>query len=151
VKQETPLRELHGDAVGALSGRAKRRLLRVALEEPRRIPLGMRAAGPALMLFLSLRVPRRRLVTSAPRFGVGVIARDGSSIALVPMSFDRADRPVSSLLAFGSDEAVRVLQDHVADWDARGRPGAANLAIDVRYDADGASRITSRWPPPGGS
>ncbi len=149
--KETPLRELHGAAVGSLSDRAKRRLLRVALDDPRRVPLGMRAPSPALTLFLSLTVPRRQLVTSAPRYGAGVIARDGSSLALIEPSFARADRQVSSFLAFGADEAERLLRDRVADWDARGRPGAAELAISVRFDAAGTSRITHRWPRRAGS
>jgi protein-L-isoaspartate(D-aspartate) O-methyltransferase len=149
--RETPLRELHGAAVGSLSDRAKRRLLRVALEDPRRVPLGLRAAGPALTLFVSLTLAPRHLVTSAPRFGVGAIARDGASLALVEPTFDRAQRSVSSLLAFGGDAAERLLRDRVDDWAARGRPDAADLAITVRYDAEGNSRVTYRWPSPAGS
>jgi hypothetical protein len=130
--------------VGSLPDRAKRRLLRVALEDPRRVPLGLRAPSPALTL------ASRHLVTSAPRFGVGAIARDGGSLALVEPTFERAERSVSSLLAFGGDAAERLLGERVADWAARGRPGAADLAITVRYDDDG-SWITYRWPSPAGS
>jgi protein-L-isoaspartate(D-aspartate) O-methyltransferase len=150
-RSETPLREVHGVAVGSLSERAKRRLLATALQDPRRVPLGLRAAGPALTLFLSLTLPVRHLVMSAPRFGVGAIARDGASLALVEPMFDRAERPVSSLLAFGTDEAENLLRDRVADWNARGRPDAGDLAITVRYDAAGTSRITHRWPRRAGS
>jgi protein-L-isoaspartate(D-aspartate) O-methyltransferase len=149
--RDTPLRELAGAAVGALSERAKRRLLATALEDPRRVPLGLRAAARALTLYLSLTVEQRHLVMGGPRFGVGVVSRDGASLALIEPSFDRADRPVSSLLAFGGGEAERRLAGHIAEWDARGRPGADDLAISVRYDADGASRITTRWPRRGGS
>jgi Protein-L-isoaspartate(D-aspartate) O-methyltransferase (PCMT) len=125
-RRETQLREVHGAAVGTLSEGAKRRLLAIALDDPRRVPLGMRAAGPALTLFLTLTLPPRRLVMSAPRFGLGAIA-------------------------YGTDEAERLVLDRVADWDARGRPGAADLRITVRYDERGASRVTARWPRPAGS
>jgi protein-L-isoaspartate(D-aspartate) O-methyltransferase len=149
--RETLLRELHGAAVGALSDRAKRRLLAAALDEPRRVALGVRAPSPALTLFLSLTIPARHLVTTAPRFGVGAITRDGAGLALVEPSFDRPDRAVSSLRAFGSEGAERLLRARVEDWDARGRPGAGDLAISVSYDATGASRVTHRWPRRAGS
>ena len=149
--RETLLRELHGAAVGALSDRAKRRLLSIALGEQRRVALGLRAPASALTLFLSLTVPARHLVTSAPRFGVGAITRDGAGLALVEPTYDRPDRTVSSLRAFGSEGAERLLRARVEDWDARGRPTAAELAISVSYDAAGASRITHRWPRRAGS
>jgi protein-L-isoaspartate(D-aspartate) O-methyltransferase len=149
--RETQLREVHGAAIGSLPARAKRRLLRTALDDPRRVPLGLRAAGPALTLFLSLTVPTRHLVMTAPRFGVGAISRDGASLAVVEPSFNRADRRVSAMRAYGTDEAERLLRARVADWDARGRPDAAGLAISVRYDEGGASRVTYRWPRRAGS
>jgi protein-L-isoaspartate(D-aspartate) O-methyltransferase len=149
--RETLLRELHGAAVGALSDRAKRRLLSIALDEPRRVELGLRAAAPALTLFLSLTVPARHLVTSAPRFAVGAITRDGGGLALVEPAYDRPGRTVSSLRAFGSEGAERLLRARVEDWDSRGRPGAAELAISVSYDGAGSSRITHRWPRRAGS
>jgi hypothetical protein len=93
---------------------------------------------------------RARLVDALERGGWLRSPRVRDALLATPRE-NRADRPVSSLLAFGSDAAARILQDHIADWDARGRPGAADLAIDVRYDADGASRITSRWPRPAGA
>jgi protein-L-isoaspartate(D-aspartate) O-methyltransferase len=149
--RETLLRELHGAAVGTLRDRAKRRLLAAALEEPRRVALGLRAPAPALTLFLSLTVPARHLVTSAPRFGVGAITRDGAGLALLEPSLDRPDRTVAALRAFGTHGAERLLRAHVDDWDLRGRPTAARLAISVGYDADGTSRITHRWPRRAGS
>lgn len=151
VARETQLREVHGAAVGTLAARAKRRLLRTALDDPRRVPLGLRAAGPALTLFLSLTLPPRQLVMTAPRFGVGALSRDGASLAVVEPSYDRADRAVSAMLAYGTEAAQRLVAARVADWDARGRPDAADLAITVRFDPSGASRVTYRWPRPGGS
>jgi protein-L-isoaspartate(D-aspartate) O-methyltransferase len=149
--RETQLREVHGAAVGTLTAHAKRRLLRTALDEPRRVPLGLRAAGPALTLFLSLTLPARHLVMTAPRFGVGAVSRDGASLAVVEPTMERADRPVSTMLAYGTEDAQRLLAERVADWNVRGRPDAADLAITVRFDQGGASRVTYRWPRRGGS
>jgi protein-L-isoaspartate(D-aspartate) O-methyltransferase len=145
--RETPIRELHGAAIAMLSDRAKRRLLDVALSDPRRSPLGLRAAAAALTLFVSLEVPARHRVTTAPRFGVGAITRDGTSLALIEPSFGRPDSTVSALRAFGDGGAEDLLERYVEDWNARGRPGAADLTITVSYDASGASRIRHRWPP----
>jgi hypothetical protein len=88
---------------------------------------------------------------TAPRFGVGAISRDGASLAVVEPSFNRADRRVSAMRAYGTDEAERLLGARVADWDTRGRPDAAGLAISVRYAESGASRVMYRWPRRAGS
>jgi protein-L-isoaspartate(D-aspartate) O-methyltransferase len=146
-RRDTPIRELRGAAVGDLSDRAKRRLLQVALTDARSRPLGLRAPATALTLFLSLTVPARHLVTAAPRFGVGVIARDGASLALIEPSFGRAAGTASSMRAFGTEDAERLLRGYVEDWDARGRPAASDLTITVSYDATGASHVRHRWPP----
>ncbi|MEA2382729.1 MAG: protein-L-isoaspartate(D-aspartate) O-methyltransferase [Solirubrobacteraceae bacterium] len=146
-RRETSIRELRGEAIATLSDRAKRRLLHVALGDARRVPLGLRARAAALTLFLSLTVPARHRVATAPRFGVGVIARDGTSLALIEPAFERRDSTVSSLRAFGDAQAERLLRGYVADWDARARPGAEDLTISVRYDdATAASTIRHRWP-----
>ncbi|MEA2248937.1 MAG: protein-L-isoaspartate(D-aspartate) O-methyltransferase [Solirubrobacteraceae bacterium] len=144
--RETPLRELQGAAIAHLSDPAKRRLLRVALSDARRSPLGLRAGAAALTLFLSLTIPARHRVTTAPRLGVGVITRDGTSLALIEPSFDQRDSTISSLRAFGGEQAERLLRGYVEDWDARGRPGAEDVTITVSYDATGASTIRHRWP-----
>jgi protein-L-isoaspartate(D-aspartate) O-methyltransferase len=143
--RETQIVELQGAAIAGLSNRARRRLLAVALGEERRAPLGLRASAPALWLFLSLTIPRRHRVTAAPRFGIGVVTRDGASLALIKPAFGR-DTTVSSLRAFGDDRAERLLRDSVDDWDARGRPGAADLTVTVSFDETGGSRIRHRWP-----
>jgi hypothetical protein len=148
-RRERPIRELRGEAIATLSDRAKRRLLHVALGDARRVSLGLRARAAALTLFLSLATPARQRVTTVPRFGVGVIARDGASLALIEPSFARRDSTVSSLRAFGGDAAEALLRGYVEDWAARGRPGAEDLAISVSYDAEGASKVRSRWPPRG--
>jgi protein-L-isoaspartate(D-aspartate) O-methyltransferase len=143
--RETPIVALQGPAIAGLSDPARRRLLAVALGAERRAPLGLRARAPALSLFLSLTIPARHRVTAAPRFGIGAVTRDGGSLALVEPAFGR-DSTVSSLRAFGADGAERLLRDSVEDWDARGRPGAADLTVTVSFDATGGPRIRPRWP-----
>jgi len=141
-----PLRWLAGDALRTLSPAARGRLFAVALATPRRVPLGVRAPAGALVLFLSLRVPRRRLVVTAPGFGVGAVGRDGRSLAIVEPSFAGRSPTVSSLHVFGADEAAEELLRHVREWVARGRPREGDLRIVVRYDADGRSRVRASWP-----
>jgi protein-L-isoaspartate(D-aspartate) O-methyltransferase len=146
AERETAIRQLHGAAIERLSDRARRRLLAVVLGDARRRPLGLRADDRALTLFLSIAVPARHRVTTAPAFGVGVITSDGGSLALIEPAFGRPGSTVSSLRAFGDDGAEDLLKRYVEDWDERGRPGAAELTITVSYDDRGASRIRHRWP-----
>lgn len=141
-----PIEELVGEAVRTLSPRAKRRLLALSLGEGRRRPLGLRANAGALALFLSLTVPTRYLVTTAPGFGIGVITRDGGSLALIKPSFARRESTVTSLGVFGGDEAAELLLRHVREWDRRGRPAESALTITVSYDDRRASQLSYRWP-----
>jgi protein-L-isoaspartate(D-aspartate) O-methyltransferase len=144
---ENALLEVAGEALRALSSRAKRRLLATALGDGRRRPLGLRANSGALTLFLSLRVPARCLVvTAGDRFGIGVISRDGASLAVIELSFDRTDSMVSSLRSYGEGGAEPILRQHVQDWDRRGRPAEQDLAITATYDANSQSRVRTRWP-----
>jgi hypothetical protein len=140
------LRQLSGDALRTMSARSRRRLLSVALGDGRRRPLGLRAPSSALTLFLALRVPARRLITAAPGYGIGVVGRDGSSLAVVEPSFASAGSTVGSLRAFGEGEAEQLLLEHVRDWERRGRPSEHRLDIGVSYDAYGRSRVSARWP-----
>ena len=143
---ETPIRELAGEAVRTLSPRAKRRLLAISLGDGRQRSLGLRANSSALTLFLSVTVPRRQLVTTAPGFGIGVITRDGGSLALIEPSFARHKNTIGSLRAFGSQEAAELLLSHVGEWDRRGRPAESELAITVGYDKRRRSLLRYRWP-----
>jgi len=143
-----PLQQLSGEALRTLSPRARRRLLSIALTDGRRRPLGLRASSSALTLFLSLRVPMRHLVTTAPRHGIGVITRDGRSLAVIEPPFARPRSTVSSVRAFGSEDAEALLLRHVRDWERRGRPSEDDLEITVTYDADGESHMRTRWPRP---
>jgi protein-L-isoaspartate(D-aspartate) O-methyltransferase len=143
-----PIQLLSGVAVSTLSARAKRRLLSISLGEERRRSLGLRASSSALTLFLSLRVPARQLVTSAPTFGIGVISRDGASLAVIEPSFGRRTSTVSSFLAFGGEDAEELLLRYVREWDRRGRPSEAELAITVTYDGRREARPRHRWRRP---
>jgi alkylation response protein AidB-like acyl-CoA dehydrogenase len=143
-----PLQQLSGEALRTLSPRASRQLLSIALTESRRRPLGLRALSSALVLFLSVRVPTRHLVTTAPNYGIGVITRDGTSLATIEPPFARPRSTVSSARVFGSNDAEELLLRYVREWEQRGRPSEDDLEIRVSYDAHGESRVRTRWPRP---
>jgi protein-L-isoaspartate(D-aspartate) O-methyltransferase len=121
----TQLRQLSGASLGRLSARAKRRLLAVSLEEPRRTRLGVRTDAAALTTYLSTTLPVARAVAVAPDWGVGVVARDGTSLAYVTRT---------AFFAHGGPAAERELQAAVQQWRELGRPGADALRITVTYD-----------------
>jgi protein-L-isoaspartate(D-aspartate) O-methyltransferase len=137
--------QLSGSAVETLSRPAKRRLLATALGEPRRRRLGLRANHRALGLYLSLTLPKSRLVRSFPNFAIGAISRDGASLAIVELA--RPDQPkVQALKAYGDSEAEEFLFEHVRTWTRRGRPAESDLKIAVTYEGE-QSRFGLRWPP----
>jgi protein-L-isoaspartate(D-aspartate) O-methyltransferase len=142
-----PILQLNGAALETLSRPAKRRLLATALGEPRSRPLGLRADHGALGLYLSLTLPKSRLVTSATANlmpGIGAISRDGSSLALIQLA--RPGWPeVDCLQAYGGAEAEELLLERVREWDRRGRPSESDIKITVTYENDG-SRLALRWP-----
>lgn len=140
-----PMQQLYGEAVRTLSAPAKRRLLSISLTNGRQRPLGLRAPPSALALFLSLELPDRQLIFTLPRRGIGVIARDGRSLALIEPPADRRAKTLSSLHGCGGEEAEELLLSHVREWDRRGRPSESELAITVSYDVSGASRLMYRW------
>jgi protein-L-isoaspartate(D-aspartate) O-methyltransferase len=143
---ELPLQQLYGEAVGALSPRAKRRLLSISLGPSRHRRLGLRARSSALALFLSLELPERQLIFTLPRLGIGVIPRSGGSLALIEPPVTRRTKTISSFRLFGGDEAEELLLKHVRDWDRRGRPAESDLAITVGYHENGTSKLRYRWP-----
>jgi protein-L-isoaspartate(D-aspartate) O-methyltransferase len=143
VETSWPMLHLSGAALATLSSLAKRRLLATALGEPRRRRLGLRADHPALSLYLSLTLPKSRLVSSFP--GIGVIARDGSSFALIAPTRPNAPT-VESLGLYGGDETADLLLERVAEWARRGRPTESETRITITYERD-RSRIAVRWPP----
>lgn len=140
-----PILQLMGAALGTLSRRAKRRLLATALGESRRVRLGLRAEHGALGLYVSLTLPKSRLVTSSANFGIGAISRDGGSLALIELA--RPDRPkVEALTAYGGNEAEELVLERVREWVRRGRPAESDVRITVTYEED-RSRLRLRWPP----
>jgi protein-L-isoaspartate(D-aspartate) O-methyltransferase len=139
-----PLLQLSGAALRTLSQPARRRLLATALGEPRRRRLGLRADHGALGLYLSLTLPKSRLVSSFPNFGIGAISRDGGSLALIELA--RPDRPkVEALKAYGHGEAEELLLERVRGWARRGRPAESDAKITVTYK-ENQSRLGLRWP-----
>jgi protein-L-isoaspartate(D-aspartate) O-methyltransferase len=144
-ERSEPLLQLSGAALATLSQTARRRLLATALGESRRRRFGMRADHGALGLYLSLTLPKSRLVSSFPKFGIGAISRDGGSLALIELA--RPDRPeVESLKAYGGNEAEEFLLERVREWARRGRPAESDLKIKVTYEKD-PSGLALRWPP----
>jgi protein-L-isoaspartate(D-aspartate) O-methyltransferase len=128
------LRQLSGSGLARLSTTAKRRLAAVALDEPRRRRLPVRADARALAAYLSLTLPAARAVAVLPEWGVGVIARGGAGLAYVPAG-PGTRRTVSALLAHGDPTAERELLEAVSRWVALGRPGAGDVRIRVTYGA----------------
>jgi protein-L-isoaspartate(D-aspartate) O-methyltransferase len=137
--------QLSGDALETLSRPAKRRLLATALGEARKRRLGLRADTSALGLYLSLTLPKSRLVSSFPTFGIGVISRDGASLALVEVARPNGPK-VEALMAYGGSEAEEFLLEKVRAWARRGRPTESDLRVTVTYEGH-ESRFRFRWPP----
>lgn len=144
-----PVRQLSGAALVRLSPAAKRRLLMVSLKDPRRRSLGMRANAEALVLYLSTALPVNGAVTVLPEWGVGLISRDGRSLAYVSGRASNNRRTISSLAAHGSAEAERQLAAAIRTWDELGRPGPEQLIVEVAYDGT-LPRLRSRWLPRNG-
>ena len=139
-----PLLQLTGNSLAALSGAGRRRVLALALGEPRRTPLGRLPTWP-LGFHLSLELPPSRLVVRFGPSGIGVLGRGGGSLALVEGRLEQGDRPSPQrLAAWGEPEAEEVLRRAVERWQQRGRPAEAELRLAVSFDG-GASRITRRW------
>jgi hypothetical protein len=134
-----PVRSLGGAALVRLPQAAKRRLLTISLEEPRRASLGIRASADALLLYLSISLPADRVVSVLPEWGIGLIGRDGRSFAFV---WGRGT--ISSLAAHGDDRAERDLGAAIQQWADVGRPGPDQLLVTVDY-AEATPRLRSRW------
>jgi protein-L-isoaspartate(D-aspartate) O-methyltransferase len=139
-----PLLQLNGAALATLSRPAKRRLLVAALGKPRKRRLGLRADHGALGLYVSLTLPKSRLVSCFPNFGIGAIGRDGASLALIEARPDQSK--VDFLTAYGGSEAEELLLERVGEWARRGRPAESDIEITVTYEED-QSRLAVRWPP----
>jgi protein-L-isoaspartate(D-aspartate) O-methyltransferase len=141
-----PVRELSGASLTRLTPAAKRRLLAVSLEDPRRRSLGIRAAADALILYLSTALPIREVVSVLPEWGVGVVSRDGRSLAYVVGWATTQRRTITALAAHGSNTAEQRLAAAIQAWDKLGRPGPDRLQVEVAYQGTRAS-LRTRWQP----
>jgi protein-L-isoaspartate(D-aspartate) O-methyltransferase len=137
--------QLTGAPLRALSSEARRSLLRLLLGKPRRSVREPDAPYLPLALYLSLSIPRARLLGVWPA-GVGIAGRDGKSAALaVPGPRARGLSRGSELRAYGSGEAEEELEIHVARWRALGRPTEAQLSITVDFRDEARPRLSRRW------
>jgi protein-L-isoaspartate(D-aspartate) O-methyltransferase len=142
-----PLRQISGEAIGTLTTAAKRRLLAIALGDGRRRPLGLRADCDALVFYLTLTLPTSQTVTVGHGWTIGLISRDGRSLAYVEGHTDGSKHVVGSLTAYGDNRAESALAMAVREWDRRGRPGPDALELSVDY-RQGSARFRRRWRSP---
>jgi protein-L-isoaspartate(D-aspartate) O-methyltransferase len=133
------------DAVLTIAGPAlglpARRLVSVATSEPRSRRLPVRASAKDLDVYLALCGPARRTVAvfDGKSYMGGLVAPRGHSLALL------AGWPtVSKMLVFGEEEAGDELEQFVAGWVERGRPGADHVNVTVSF-RNGRSVIRTRW------
>lgn len=121
----------------------------VSLKDPRRRSLGIRAHAEALVLYLSTALPLDGAVTVLPEWGVGLISRDGRSLAYVSGPTSNNRQTISSLTAHGTTAAERQLAAAIRTWDELGRPGPEQLIVEVAYDGT-LPRLRARWLPRNG-
>ena len=141
-----PVRQVAGAALTRLTAAAKRRLLAVSLEEPRRRRLGIRATADALILYLSTTLPLREVVSVQPEWGVGLISRDGRSLAYVVGLFAPQRKRITAIAAQGTNTAERRLAAAIQAWDELGRPGPDRLQVEVAYQGTRPS-LRTVWRP----
>ncbi len=133
------LAQLGGPALRRLSQARRRRLLALALSVPRRRPLGLRAARPALSLYLMIEAPGDRLISGWPT--IGVISGDRDGLALLaggPKTFTGID-------VYGDGDAEQVLLALIEGWRQRGRPGADQLRFGVGFERPGEASVRMSW------
>lgn len=132
-----PLVMLGGEALQRLSATGRRRLLSLALSEPRRSQFGLRCPRGALLLYLVLEAPRSFVGSwHAP----GLIGADGRGLALLA-----GRRTFTRIEAYGDPEPERLLRDLVERWKQHGRPTERDLRVEVTFGREGKSSITWSW------
>ncbi len=137
-EQFRSLAYLSGQPLQRLSSKRRRRLLSLALTEPRVHRLGVRAARGPLALYLALQAPKRRFVGGW--MNPGVISADGGGVAHLAggKTFNRIE-------AYGAAEPERELRDLIEDWKRRGRPTERDLRVEVSFDPAGSPSIDWNW------
>lgn len=138
-EQSRSLALLSGTALGRLSRARRRRLLSLALSEPRTRALGVRAPRDALGLYLTIEAPEDRFVGGWP--GVGVISANGGGLAMLA----GGAKTLTRIESFGDVEAERLLFKLVEGWKQRGRPTADNLRFEVGFGEDATSDLSFSW------
>lgn len=143
--QNRVLVHLSGSGVEQLSAASRRRLLGVALSDPRRRALGVRCPTWDLVLYLSLEIPSQRLVQRLPELSVGLASSDGRGLALVRGSWGTGHvvRP-QRVVAYGTAAAEDDLLEVLRRWRLRGRPGMDELRVGVSFRA-GRGRLRHWW------
>ena len=126
-----PWLTLSGPGVSSLSTVGRRRLLALALGDPRDVRM-VRLSPWSLAVFLSLTLPAARIVEAFPGPGVGVCGRDGRSLALVVMRTRR--RRDVRVLSYGGREAQERIERAIDRWQALGAPGEERLSECLRAD-----------------
>ena len=133
------LAQLNGVALLGLSRARRRQLFALALSEPRRRPLGLRASRSGLALYLAIEAPADRFIGGWPR--LGVMSAGGEGLALLA----GGRKTFTHVEAHGDAAAERLLLDLVDGWKARGRPTAERLGVEVSFTRAGRSIIRLRW------
>jgi hypothetical protein len=116
----------------------------VALGDARSRPLGLRAGSGSLALFSTWTLPAARAVSVVPGWTIGLISRDGRSLAYIESHARLGKRWINSLTAHRETAAEEALHDAINGWDSRGRPGAEDVDINVDYPT-GAPRLRRSW------
>lgn len=133
------LAHLNGAVLRSLSRARRQGLLALALSEPRRRALGMRASRTALGLYLTVEAPKNRFLGGSPR--IGVISAGASGLALLA----GGSKTFTHMESYGDPAAESLLLELVDAWKAAGRPAAADLRIDVTFSPAGNSKIGLSW------
>ena len=133
---------LSGAALRAVPRARRRQLLALALSEPRRRALGLRAPRATLALYLTIEAPGDRFIGGWAR--IGVMSADAGGLALLAggqKSFTRIE-------AYGNPAAEQLLLDLIDTWKTRGRPGATELQVQVGFTRKGTSDVRLTWTSP---
>ena len=130
---------LGGVALGNLSRARRRRLLALALSEPRRRALGMRAPRSALGTYLTIEAPADRFIGAGAR--TGVISAGGDGLALLT----GGRKTFTHVEAYGPPDAEQLLFELVETWKAHGRPAPQDLRVDVGFTPKGRSKLLLGW------
>ncbi len=136
---------LSGESLRGLSAAARRRLLLVALEPARRHRLGFRVEAESILWYLSLTLPPARAVTAGPGWKVGLLSRDGRSLAYVGARDHDGVGRIGELHAHGGPAAEEELAAAIHVWNQRGRPGLGEYTLHVTYPDE--PRLGHTWTP----